>query len=167
MTDEVLSFIRSHEVWAAPVVLLLAFAESFVFLSLAVPATVILFGVGGLIGASGIAFWPVWCAAVAGAVVGDWGSYWLGRHFRGAIARLWPLSRHPGMRARAEAFFAVWGVAGVFLGRFFGPLRSVVPLVAGASAMPQAAFQLANIASAVVWATGILAPGVIGIRWLL
>jgi hypothetical protein len=52
-------------------------------------------------------------------------------------------------------------------GSFFGPLRSVVPLVAGVCGMPQLAFQLANVASAVVWATLILAPGVLGLRWLL
>jgi membrane protein DedA with SNARE-associated domain len=55
-----IAFLQSHAGWAAPVVFVLAFCESFAFVSLIVPATVILFGVGGLIGASGIEFWPVW-----------------------------------------------------------------------------------------------------------
>ena len=67
-----------------------------------------------------------------------------------------------------EAMFAQIRDAGsVFLGRFFGPLRSIVPLVAGLCGMPQLSFQLANIASALVWATGVLAPGSFGLRWLL
>ncbi len=28
-------------------------------------------------------------------------------------------------------------------------------------------FQIANVASAIIWATGILAPGAIGMRWLM
>ena len=56
---------------------------------------------------------------------------------------------------------------GVFLGRFFGPLRAVVPLVAGICGMAQIPFQAANVTSALVWATLILAPGVFGARWLM
>ena len=66
-TESILAFIRTHEDWAVPIVLVLAFGESLAFLSLLLPATVILFAVGGLVGASGIGFWPQACAAAAGA----------------------------------------------------------------------------------------------------
>jgi membrane protein DedA with SNARE-associated domain len=51
-------------------------------------------------------------------------------------------------------------VFGVFLGRFTGPLRAIVPLEAGIGAMPLIPFQIANLASAVIWAVGLLGPGV-------
>lgn len=57
-------------------------------------------------------------------------------------------------------------MVGVFFGRFLGPLRASVPLVAGICEMPASTFQIANIASAIVWATGILAPGAFGLKWL-
>jgi membrane protein DedA with SNARE-associated domain len=53
----------------------------------------------------------------------------------------------------------------VFLGRFLGPLRAVVPLVAGFCEMGQVPFQIVNVASAIIWATGILTPGM-GLAWL-
>ena len=121
-TNFVLDFVRLHEAWAAPIVLVLAFGESMAFLSLLLPATVILFGVGGLIGASGIDFWPIWAAAAIGAILGDWVSYWFGYHYKHQITHMWPLSRHPEMIVRGEAFFRRWGAVSVFLGRFFGPL---------------------------------------------
>lgn len=164
--EATLDFIRAHQGWAVPVVFALAFGESLAFVSLLLPATVILFGVGGLIGASGIGFWPLATAAAAGAFLGDWLSYWLGYHYAERIARMWPLSRHPTLLPRGEAFFARWGTLGVFLGRFFGPLRAAVPLVAGACRMRQVPFQLANVASAIVWGIGILAPGAFGLRLL-
>lgn len=145
---------------------LLAFGESLAFVSLLLPASVILFGLGALINGADMAFWPIWAAAAIGATLGDWLSFWLGKNYGHKIAALWPLSRHPTLIPRGQAFFAKWGIAGIFFGRFFGPLRAAVPLVAGICAMPPHRFQLANIASAMVWATGILAPGAFGLPWL-
>ena len=162
----VLVWMQQHESWAPAVVFALAFGESLALISLLLPATVILFGASGLIGLAGLSFWPIWSAALLGAILGDAVSYWLGYRFQGAIGDVWPLSRHPDLLPRGHAFFRRWGVASVFLGRFFGPLRSVVPLVAGICGMSQLPFQIANVASALVWATLILAPGVYGMRWL-
>jgi membrane protein DedA with SNARE-associated domain len=166
-TLSTIEFLRNHSDWAAPIVFVLAFCESFAFISLIVPATVILFGVGGIIGVSGIEFWPIWLASVLGAIAGDWLAYDLALRFEGKIVHTWPLSRDPALVARGIAFFERWGALSVFAGRFFGPLRAVVPIVAGICRMPWLQFQFANVASALVWATGILAPGAIGMRWLV
>ncbi|MDR3534869.1 MAG: DedA family protein [Acetobacteraceae bacterium] len=144
----------------------LAFGESLAFVSFLLPATVILFALGGVIGAAGLPFWPLWASAAAGAILGDWLSYWLGYHYQDAIRQIWPLSRHPDLLARGERVFHRWGVVGVFLGRFLGPLRATVPLVAGIFRMPALPFQLANVTSGMIWAAGILTPGVLGGRWL-
>lgn len=159
-------FVRQHQVWAIPIVFLLAFGESLAFLSLLLPATIILLGLGALIGEAGIPFWPIYFAAVAGGFFGDWLSYWVGDHYQQRVYGLWPFTRHPAMLARGHVFFARWGIAGVFLGRFFGPLRAVVPLVAGLCGMSRLGFQLANLLSAALWAFGLLAPGAFGLRWL-
>ena len=167
ISDTFLSFIGHNEAWGPAIVCILAFGESLAFVSLLLPATAILLGVGGLIGATDIAFWPIWWAAMLGAVLGDWLSYWLGARYSYAIAHIWPLSRHPELLPRGEALFRKWGILGVFVGRFFGPLRSIMPLVAGICGMRQLPFQIANLASAILWATGVLAPGVVVIEWLL
>ena len=166
MVESVLAFIRAHEAWGPPIVFVLSFGESLAFISLLLPATVILWGVGALIGASGLDFWPLWLAAALGAALGDWFSYWLGYHYHRQIAGLWPLSRHPDLMPRAHRLFETWGAPGVFIGRFFGPLRAVVPLAAGAAQMPRAPFQVANWLSAFVWATTTLGPGAFGVSWL-
>lgn len=166
ITQTILAFIKDNEFWAAPIVFALAFGESLALIALVLPATVILWGVGALIGASGLNFWPIWAAAVLGAALGDWLSYWLGFHFNEQIARMWPLSRNPQLIPKAHDFFEKWGALGVFFGRFIGPLRAVVPLVAGAVQMPRMQFQIANWASALVWGFTTLGPGAFGIGWL-
>jgi membrane protein DedA with SNARE-associated domain len=159
LTTTILDFIRAHQTWAPFIVGALAFAESLAFLSILVPSTILLLGIGALIGASGMEFWPIWLGAAVGAILGDWVSYAIGFRFKHAALRVWPLSRHPSLADRGERFFSRWGAWGVFFGRFIGPLRAVVPLTAGIFAMPVLLFQMANVSSAFVWAFVMLAPG--------
>jgi membrane protein DedA with SNARE-associated domain len=79
---------------------------------------------------------------------------------------VWPLSHYPEMYERGDRFFRKWGVWGLFIGRFFGPVRGMVPLVAGVFSMPIALFTLANIASAMVWAFVLLAPGFAALQFI-
>jgi membrane protein DedA with SNARE-associated domain len=91
--------------------------------------------------------------------MGDWVSYWLGLKVGRPVASIWPLSRRPELLPRAEAFVRRWGVAAIIVGRFFGPLRASVPLVAGVFRMPYWRFQIANFSSAFVWAGVLLIVG--------
>jgi len=163
------NFVRDHQAWAVPVVLLLAFGESLAFISLLIPAWGALVAIGALIGPGGVSFWPVWIAAALGAALGDWLSYWIGLKLEYTVAHHWPLSRHPDLIPRGEAFVKKWGAFGIFIGRFFGPLRASVPLVAGIFEMPYWRFQLANFSSAFVWAAVLLTIGdIVGavVKWL-
>jgi membrane protein DedA with SNARE-associated domain len=161
----IIDMVRAHAALGPPIVFVLALGESFAFISLLMPATVILLALGGLAGAADLRFWPLWWAAAAGAAIGDWASFWLGFHFKEAIGAMWPLSRHPTLLPRGRRVFERWGWAAVFAGRFFGPLRCVMPLVAGICGMPFLPFQIANLTSAVVWATVMLSPGRLAFDW--
>jgi membrane protein DedA with SNARE-associated domain len=157
--QQIVEFVRVHEVWAAPVVFLLAFGESLAFISLLIPAWAALVGIGVLIGAGNLNFWPIWIAGSLGAAFGDWLSYWIGVKLGPAVAQVWPLSDHPTLLPRGEAFVKRWGALAIFIGRFFGPLRASVPLVAGIFRMPFWSFQIANFTSAFVWAAVLLTLG--------
>jgi membrane protein DedA with SNARE-associated domain len=166
---DIIEFVRVNQQWAAPIIFVLAFGESLAFVSLLLPAWAVLVGMGALVQSSGISFWPIWIAASCGAALGDWLSYWIGWKFEHAIADKWPLNRHPDLIPKGEAFMERWGMLGIFIGRFFGPLRAAVPLVAGIFQMHYWKFQFANWTSAFVWAAVILTLGdVIGkaIAWV-
>ena len=157
--DQVIAFIKANQAWAPPVMFALAFAESLAFISLLIPAWGALVAIGALIGKSDISFWPVWIAASIGAALGDWLSYWIGQKLEHSVAHIWPLSRHPDLIPRGEAFVRKWGVPAILIGRFFGPLRASVPLVAGIFEMPYWRFQFANFSSAFIWAGVLLLFG--------
>jgi membrane protein DedA with SNARE-associated domain len=157
--EPVIGFVRANQQWLAPSVFVFAFLESLAVVSLLVPATAILGALGLLIGAGDIPFWTPFLA-VAGAFLGDWVSYELGRYFKDDIKRMWPFNRQPELFERGEAVFRKYGAPGYFGGRFVGPLRAVFPLICGISAMRPLVFQTTNALSAVAWAVVYLGVGV-------
>ena len=156
---EVVAFISASEGWAGPLVCALAFAESMVFLSLVVPFTAMIVASGALLATGALDPWIILPWGILGASAGDAVSYWIGRYFGRRVHRVWPFKRDPELLDRGHRFFLRWGVLSVFLGRFFGPLRAIVPLIAGAMQMPQAKFQIANVGSAIVWLPMLMLPG--------
>src|SRR6266511_4048470 len=76
-------------------------------------------------------------AGAAGAVVGDSIGYEIGRRF-GEPLKHSRLGRRVGQDrwARGEAYLRAKGGRAVFLGRFVGVLRALVPALAGMSRMP-------------------------------
>lgn len=155
----VLALIAAHSGWAPAVVFVTAFGESFVFLSLMFPGTTMLIAAGALISAGSLPFLPVLAAAVVGLVLGDAAAFWIGRRFGPVIGGLWPFTRNPELLGNGIRFFAKHGGKSVFICRFFGPVRGIIPLVAGIMQMPYERFWLANIGSAVIWAPVLLFAG--------
>src|SRR5438477_12568568 len=93
VAQPLLDFIKSHSEWAALVMFITAFGESFAFISLLFPGTTVLVAAGTLLSAGTLPYPSILIGAVLGAVFGD--SISLGRTFGGGIARVWPFSRHP------------------------------------------------------------------------
>jgi membrane protein DedA with SNARE-associated domain len=152
LAAEALAFIKANPTWAALVVGLAAFGESLVFLSLLFPGTAILIASGALISEGVLDPLSSVLAGIVGAVCGDAVSFWIGQKFGPLLPKLWPFKADPERLARGIQFFESYGASSIFIGRFFGPLRAVVPLVAGMMHMPPSRFYLANILSAVIWA---------------
>ena len=159
-TAAITTFVREHRTWAPPIVLVLAFCELLAFISLVLPFWTVLIAIGAIYNSTGSAdFWLIVSAATIGAALGDWLSFWLGYHYQGQISRMWPISRYPTLLPNGHRFFDKWGPWAIVLGRFSGPLRASVPIVAGVVRMPASTFQLANWGSAIVWAFSLMLFG--------
>ena len=161
LLDSLISWVNAHPHWAGVVVFLVAFSESLALVGMVVPGVVMMFAAGALIGAGAVEFAGIYWWAVAGAVLGDGLSFWIGRRYQQQLGGMWPFASHPQMLDKGVAFFQRWGGKSVALGRFFGPVRAVIPLVAGIMEMPLRRFLIANILSALAWAVVYLLPGII------
>jgi membrane protein DedA with SNARE-associated domain len=156
---QLVDFLQQHRGWAGPILFATAFGESLCIVNVFVPGTAILVAAGALIPLGVVDPWTAFLWSVPGAVLGDTLSYWVGCRFAPYLPRIWPFTRHPDMLPRGEAFFRRYGFWSVAIGRWFGPVRAVIPLSAGCLGMPPASFQIANIGSALVWSPSVLAVG--------
>jgi len=156
--------------WSYLIIFLGAGLECAAFLGLFVPGESLVLA-SGFFAHQGILRLDAVIAAVAvGAIVGDNVGYRLGNQ----LGREWLL--HHGGRFgitqtrfdRAEAFFTRHGPKAVFLGRFVGFARALVPFVAGASRMPYRRFIVYNALGAVLWTIGCVLLGYgLGASWPL
>jgi undecaprenyl-diphosphatase len=155
----VIEWMQHHADWAYVSIFVIALVESLAIIGLFIPGVALMIGAGGLI-ASGILNFSITCASVfAGAVIGDTLSYWFGCYYQDRVRYYWPFIKHPHLLERGIQFFSRYGIASIALARFFGPMRAIVPLIAGMLHMPVMSFVTTNICSAVVWAPSYLLPG--------
>ena len=156
---QLIEFIKSNQDWAIAVMFITAFGELFAFLGLVFPGTTLLIAAGALVKSGNLSLWPIMIGAILGAVLGDTVSYWIGRWFGGRMTGIWPFKRRPELLAGGVQFFRRHGGKSVFIGRFFGPVRAVIPLAAGMMRMSPRLFWVANATSALVWAPMLLLAG--------
>ena len=159
--QSLIAWFASHPALALSALFLGALTESIAVIGTIIPGSTIVFAAGVLAGLHALNPWHVAVIAIAGALLGDWTSHLLGRRYRRAIPLIWPLRTHPALLARAKAYFAKSSGKAVFLGRFLGPIRAFVPLIAGMSRMPAPRFFPINALAVVGWAAAHLVPGVL------
>lgn len=157
LTPWVTGIAQAHPEWCFPIAFLVAFSDPFVGVSFIIPGTFLLITLGAVIGASHISVIPAWAGAVKG--LGD--------------GRLDLLLDRISLSPPDPAYLAVpqlrspAGKRPAFLphrrhlGDLPGPfpaVRATVPLVAGMSELEFWPFQIANTASAIIWAFALFDP---------
>ncbi|KKR34652.1 MAG: Phosphoesterase, PA-phosphatase related protein [Parcubacteria group bacterium GW2011_GWC2_40_10] len=145
-------------VWGYWLVLLAALLESLVLVGVVVPGAVLVVFAGFLSSQGYLDIGDlIWFAAI-GAILGDSISYYLGtkgtRFFHNE--NKWLKADH---LEGGKRFFHKHGSKSIFLARFVGPLRAIVPFVAGISGMKKRQFLFWNIISAFLWSASHLLLG--------
>ena len=154
--------------WSYLIIFGAAMLECAAFAGLLVPGESLVLA-SGFFAHQGILQLDAVIAAVAlGAVAGDNIGYLLGAR----LGRDWLLKKGSrfGLRkkrlAQVDAFFQRRGPRAVFVGRFIGFARALVPFVAGASRMPYRRFVVADALGAALWTVAFVTLGyVLGASW--
>jgi len=159
--SDLLQWLNANPGFAGIATFAVSAAESIAIIGTVIPGTVTMTAIGTLAGAGVIPLAPTLLWAILGAVVGDGISYWIGRYFNNRLPNMWPFRTHPYLLKNGEVFFRKHGWMSVFIGRFVGPVRALVPLVAGMLRMSPVRFTIANILSAIGWAPAYMLPGIL------
>ena len=141
--------------------LVLIYLETGFFLGLVLPGGDYLIFTAGLVCGTHYLDIPLLVlvtAMIAAAVLGDFTGYakgkWLGpKLFNKADARIFKKS----YLDKSKAFYEKYGVWAFITGRFLPVIRTIIPMLAGASGISLARFSYLNVIGAVIW-IGSLTP---------
>jgi len=156
----VIAFLHHNPQSAGIIVFFIACGEAMAIIGTIIPGSITMTAVGTLIGAKIIPVGSTFLWAMGGAVTGDTISYLVGYYYKQRIRKIWPFTKYTVWFDKGEKFFHKHGGKSVIIGRFFGPFRSMVPLIAGTLNMPPGRFLLAAVPSASAWAVGYMIPGI-------
>lgn len=159
LINSLMQWVSAHPDLTGFIVGVIACSEALAFVGLLVPGAALMIAAGVLVGAGLVNFWGVFAWAVGGAVLGDGISYWLGYHYREKLRDSKTLQRHPQWLTRGTEFFQRHGGKSIVLARFVGPVRPIIPVVAGMLGMSPLRFYLNNVISALAWAPTHLVVG--------
>lgn len=136
----------------------LSMLESLPFVGLAFPGTVLIF-LFGFFSSQGYLHFNVLIGYVMiGAMLGDGVGYWLGLRGKELFKEGNRILR-PSHLKKGEEFFRAHGEKSIFLGRFVGPLRPIIPFVAGLSGMGTTRFLVWDAVAAFLWSWSHLTIG--------
>ena len=161
LLQNLLSWIILHPTAFSIAVFFIAMMESLVVLGLLIPGAALLFGAGALMATGTLPITSIMLSTIAGAIVGDFISFLIGQHYHQRLRVIWPFRRYPVMVNRGVDFFVRHGGKSVFMARFIGPLRPIVPAIAGMMNMSTTRFLLIDIIASTLWAPVYILPGMV------
>jgi membrane protein DedA with SNARE-associated domain len=154
-------WLYAHPHWALFITFLISFGESLAIIGSIIPGSVTMTAIGILAGSGVMRIDLTFLAATLGAIAGDSGSYALGYTFSDRLVNIWPFKKYPKWLIYGQDYFSRHGATSVLIGRFVGPMRSIIPVIAGMMHMKHWHFLIANGISAVAWAILYVTPGVL------
>ena len=150
-----------HPNWALLITFLISLAESLAIIGSIIPGSITMTAIGILAGSGVMRIDLTLIAATLGAIAGDSSSYALGYKYSDHLLSIWPFRKYPTWISYGKEYFVKHGEISVIIGRFVGPIRSIIPVIAGMMQMKQSHFIVSNIISAIIWSILYVIPGVI------
>jgi membrane protein DedA with SNARE-associated domain/membrane-associated phospholipid phosphatase len=159
LLQDLLAWIAQHPHFSNLLIFLVAVLESLLVVGLLVPGAFLLFGMGALVTTGALQLLPTMAWTALGAMAGDTISFLIGNHYHQRLRVVWPLKRYPDLVNRGVDFFCRHGGKSVFMARFVGPVRPIVPAIAGMMDMNIGRFLIVDVIASVLWAPAFILPG--------
>lgn len=154
-------FITQSTAYSLIAVALVAFLESLALVGLILPGTVMMAGLGALIGSGEVNFWQAWGVGIIGCLLGDWISFWLGWRFKKPLHRWSFMKKNKALLDKTEHALHQHSLFTILVGRFIGPTRPLVPMVAGMLDLPVSKFIVPNLIGCFFWPPLYFLPGIL------
>jgi len=152
-------WLQQNPEWIVFGLCLAAFIESFALIGIIVPGVVLLAAISGLAASTNLSLVQVVLLVYVSSCLADISSFFIGKYLSNKIDRVWPFSNNPSWLEQGRKFSKSYGILGVFLGRFVGPVRPLIPITVGSLSMDLRVFIFVDLISGVFWAPLYTLPG--------
>ena len=156
--NEIIVWLEKNPQWIALGIIGASFIESFALIGIIIPGVLLLAIISGL-AATSLNIIEVVTIAYFSSLLADVMSFFIGYSFRNSINKVWPFKEHPEFLQEGQKFFKQYGMIGLFIGKFIGPIRPLLPITAGSLNMDKRRFFLIEILSCFLWALIYTVPG--------
>ena len=157
--DGVILWLQQNPEWVAWGLFFAAFVESFAVIGIFIPGVVLLAIISGMAASADMHIASVLIIVYSASCIADISSYLIGMRLNKRIDSIWPFKTNPGWLMKGKEFFKTYGILGVFIGRFIGPVRPVMPITAGSMGMKFKHFLAVDLFSGLIWAPMYSLPG--------
>jgi len=157
--DGVILWLQQNPEWVAWGLFFAAFVESFAVIGIFIPGVVLLAIISGMAASADMHIASVLIIVYSASCIADISSYLIGVRLNKRIDSIWPFKTNPGWLIKGKEFFKTYGILGVFIGRFIGPVRPVMPITAGSMGMKFKHFLAVDLFSGLIWAPMYSLPG--------
>ncbi len=156
--NEIIIWLEENPEWIALGIVGASFIESFALIGIIIPGVVLLAVIAGLASASLSIYEVVFLAYIA-SLISDIVSFFIGYSLRNSLSNFWPFTNHPEFLHNGKMFFKRYGMIGLFVGKFIGPIRPLLPITAGSLNMNKKSFLSIELFSCLLWALIYTVPG--------
>ncbi|GAB6035269.1 bifunctional DedA family/phosphatase PAP2 family protein [Galenea microaerophila] len=147
------TLLEHYQVLIYGVAFLAAFIKSLLVIGLIFPGATLILVLGAAAATTEIHFIGILSLSALGTILGDYFDYWLGQHY----GMRWLKKQEgrffsPKTVDKVSAYFQKYGDKTVLIGHFIPGVKEIIPMIAGASKMPQNVFMVWNIIGGTLWA---------------
>ncbi len=157
----IIHFVQHYHYATYGLIFLTSFLESLAIVGAFTPGAVLMSVIGFLIGTGILPAKMVYLILIFGVLAGDLLSFGFGYLLKGKVYTLWPFNRYPRFLSNGTNFFNRHGGKSICIGRFIGPMRAVIPMIAGMLQMSFFRFCFFTVPSAIIWSFVYTIPGLV------
>ena len=152
-------WLQQNPEWIVLGLCLAAFIESFALIGIIIPGVVLLAAISGLAASTNLSIFHVVFLVYLSSCLADISSFLIGKYLSNKIDHIWPFNNNPSWLEQGRKFSRTYGIPGVFLGRFVGPIRPLIPITVGSLSMVLRTFIFVDLISGLIWAPVYTLPG--------
>lgn len=154
-------FIPESLAYSILLVGIVSFLESLALIGLLLPGIILMTTFGTFIGDGKLSFYPAWISGTIGCFLGDWVSYFIGLYFKDWLSNIKFIKNNQELFNKTKEKMYKHSMLAIIIGRFIGPTRPILPMVAGMLKLPLKKFIFPSIIGCVLWPPVYFFPGIV------